>query len=79
MPDPLIALVVFLLLSLWLATAVVVVAACRMAAAADRGEHLRRSKPTPAEDVTDGSQQYLEIAPKRPVRHVQVVDSSHFA
>ncbi len=79
MPDPIIALVIFLLLSLWLATVVVVVAACRMAAAADRGEHLARSKPAPADDVADGAQQYLEVAPKRPVRHVQVVDSSHFA
>ncbi len=79
MSDPIIALIAFLLLSLWLATAVVVVAACRMAAAADRGEHLSRSKPAPADHVTDGAQQNLEVAPKRPIRHVQVVDSSHFA
>jgi len=78
MPDPTLLLVIALLACLWVFTTTLVIAACRMAAAADRSEALTSESLAP-DHVADRAQQYLEVAPKRPVRHIQVVDSSHFA
>lgn len=78
MPDPTAFFALALLIGFWLFTTVIVLAACRMAAEADRGVTVA-SKPTASDHVPNGAQHYLEIPPKRPVRHIQIVDSSHLA
>jgi hypothetical protein len=90
-PDAQLLLIVAILGLAWAAISIVVLAVCRSAAMADAEAaagyvrtggrtHLRLiSEALPCEDVANGTQENLHIAPKRPVGNVQVVDRSHLA
>jgi len=90
-PIPLV-IVVAAAAVLWLGVAATVLAVCRTAAQGDRNmselddlvanaglmDRLISQAPAP-EHVSHRTQQDLDVAPERPVGHVQVVDRSHFA
>jgi hypothetical protein len=76
----------------WLGVSAIVLSVCRIAAKSDEeivseirnfavdDPCLRSTSQAPApEDVSHCTQQDLDVAPKRPVGHVQIVDRSHFA